>query len=197
MIRVVVGLGNPGREYVATRHNIGFLILDRWAAQHSAFWKKESRWQSEVTTVNLESEGSLQAIKLLKPLTFMNLSGTAVRSFLDWHQISAEEILVVADDVALSLGQLRLRVSGGTGGHNGLASVEQQLQTQSFARLRCGVGPLPESKNLSDYVLEPFASSERDETMKMIEKAVQATECACILGLATAMNQFNQIKNEL
>lgn len=190
MIRVVVGLGNPGSNYAQTRHNIGFLVLDHLAAQHKANWKLETRWQSEVTTFTFEN--CLHSVKFIKPLTFMNLSGVALKPFLLWYQLSPEEVLVVVDDVTLSLGQLRLREAGSSGGHKGLASIEDHLQTQTFARLRCGVGPLPSNKNLADYVLEPFLPAEQDETKKMIEKAAQAVECACILGLAKAMNQFNQ-----
>lgn len=194
MIHVVVGLGNPGRNYVKTRHNIGFSILDYLASEQGSTWKTEARWQSEVTSLKFEIPGQTQVFKLVKPLTFMNLSGTAVRSFMDWYQLSVEDLLVIADDVALPLGQLRFRAGGSSGGHNGLVSVAQHIQTQSFARLRCGIGPLPSQKNLADYVLENFLPLEEAVLTKMIEKAAEAIKCACILGLATAMNQFNQLE---
>ena len=194
MIHVVVGLGNPGRDYIQTRHNIGFLILDHFVSSHGAIWRMESRWQSEMATVKFEKEGAARVLKLIKPLTFMNLSGVAVKSFLSWHQISAEEILVVADDVALPTGQLRFRTRGSSGGHNGLASIEHHIQTQDFARLRCGVGPLPSQKDLAEYVLEKFSSVEKETVVEMIEKAGEAIECACLLGLDAAMNQFNQLQ---
>ena len=194
MIHVVVGLGNPGRDYKQTRHNIGFLILDYLASQQGCSWKTETRWKSEVTSLKFEVADQTQVIKLVKPLTFMNLSGVSVRSFIDWYQLSVDNLLVVADDVALSLGQLRLRSGGGAGGHNGLISIEQHLQTQTFARLRCGIGPLPAQKSLSDYVLEDFLPLEQEALAEMIKKGAEAIKCACILGLATAMNQFNQLK---
>jgi PTH1 family peptidyl-tRNA hydrolase len=162
-LRLVVGLGNPGLKYNLTRHNIGFLILDRFAYKEKLNFlpsKKEFYF----------SEGRIGSSDffLLKPSTFMNLSGSAVLDFLNQHPINYEDILIVSDDVNLQLGQIRLRKSGSDGGHNGIKSIIYQLQTDSFPRMRFGIGSDFEKGELAEFVLNKFSRNE----FKSIETSI-------------------------
>jgi PTH1 family peptidyl-tRNA hydrolase len=182
----VVGLGNPGPQYLLTRHNVGFLVLDAWADEESAVFREERAHQAQA--VQLAS-----GERLVKPATFMNESGRAVAAWLDWLKLAPSDLLVVVDDVALPLGQVRLRPEGSSGGHNGLKSIETHLGTDRYARLRCGVDAVPPGWALERWVLSRFRPEEEDAVGRMVRTARTAIECCQREGIAVAMNRFNGI----
>lgn len=184
---VVVGLGNPGAEYAATRHNAGFMAVDALAGRLHRF----TGWKSDGAMLRGRGRAGRFEALLVKPQQYMNRSGIAVKAMLaeGW---SPGRILVVYDDVYLPLGTLRLRPSGGPGGHNGLESVLEAAGTTSVPRLRIGVGPAPASADLKEYVLEPFTGDEREIVPRVIEAASQAAHDAVALGLTEAMNRWNR-----
>ena len=179
--RLIVGLGNPGSEYERTRHNVGFMALDR-LAQGKAQWRKERAWNAQVT--------KLGGVMLCKPQTFMNLSGTAVAAVAGFYQIPVSEILVVLDDMSLPLGRLRLRPGGSSGGQKGLKSIVDQLGTQEVARLRLGIGGAAPDGAVG-HVLGQFRKDEIPALEEMLERAEEAVCMAQSRGLAAAMNAFN------
>ncbi|HXG43192.1 MAG TPA: aminoacyl-tRNA hydrolase [Gemmatimonadales bacterium] len=184
-----MGLGNPGPEYEKTRHNAGFLLADHLAR----------RWQLPPfrrVPAARETRGTVagQDVLLLKPQTYMNRSGAALaplRNRTDFDP--ARDLLILVDDFALPLGQFRLRARGSAGGHNGLKSIEGALRSQDYARLRIGVGPLPEQVDDSaDYVLAEFTREEREELERLLNPMAEAVECWLAEGIETAMNRFNR-----
>lgn len=193
MVRVVAGLGNPGAGYEETRHNIGYTIVDCVAGRRGALWRDQRWCKASVAETNFGSaEGPRIPVWLLKPRTFMNHSGDALHAFCQDKGINPEEILVVVDDVALPVGQLRIRRSGSPGGHNGLESIEERLGTDEYARIRCGVGAPGHKGDMADFVLGHFSASETPLVDDMIERGARAVETACTLGLTAAMNEFNR-----
>jgi PTH1 family peptidyl-tRNA hydrolase len=182
--KLVVGLGNPGPEYLFTRHNVGFLVLDSWADEEEQVFREERSRFSKFAA--LES-----GERLVKPETFMNDSGKAVAAWLDWLKLTVADLLVVVDDVALPMGQIRLRPDGSHGGHNGLKSIETHLGTDRYARLRCGVDAVPPGWALERWVLSRFRPEEEDALGRMIRTARLAIECCQREGIAVAMNRFN------
>jgi PTH1 family peptidyl-tRNA hydrolase len=180
--RLIVGLGNPGREYVDTRHNVGFMIVDRLAAAAAAEFRLEKGWKSQLARTG--------PVYLCKPQTYMNLSGEAVRALGDFYKIAPEQMLIVLDDMALPLGKLRLRPSGSAGGHNGLKSVIEQLGTQEIPRLRVGIGAAHPGGAIG-HVLGRFAPEELDAFEQTLTASVEAIQTAQHLGLAAAMNAYN------
>ena len=181
-IRLVAGLGNPGTEYVATRHNVGFMVLDQFAAQFGSTWEKSGKWDALSTKCG--------PVLLIKPLSFMNRSGYPLFAVAQFYKIDPREILVVLDDFALPLGRLRLRVRGGPGGHNGLESIIVQFGTEEIPRLRIGIGAAPREGSV-DYVLSRFFEEEKPLVRSTIDRAVEAVKCAVDNGLVSAMNTFN------
>ena len=182
-IRLVVGLGNPGTEYNGTRHNVGFEVVDRLAAEWGLGWQQSKSWHA------FWAKGE-KAI-LVKPMSYMNRSGDPVQAIAHFYKIEPSEILVVLDDMALELGRLRLRPDGGTGGHNGLESVIVQFGTEEIPRLRVGIGAAP-TEGAVDYVLGRFFEEERPPAEKAVARAAEAVKCAIDNGLLSAMNQFNK-----
>ena len=181
-IRLVAGLGNPGREYQRTRHNVGFMVLDRLAADAQLPWDYSEKW----------SAGWAKSVVIMvKPATFMNRSGEAVAAIANFYKIAATEVLVVLDDLALPLGRLRLRTQGSSGGHNGLESVIEHFGTEAVPRLRIGIGAAP-SHGAVDYVLGRFFEEEKPLLDATIKRAAEAVKCAVDKGLFAAMNVFNQ-----
>lgn len=180
--RLVVGLGNPGRDYEHTRHNVGFMIVDRMAAQAGASFQIQKNWKASVAQAG--------PMILCKPLTFMNLSGQAVRSVGSFYKIPPSQTLVVLDDMALPLGKLRLRSGGSAGGHNGLQSVIDHLGTSEVARLRVGIGAAEPGAAVG-HVLGRFALEERPALEQSLVRAQAAIESARLQGLEAAMNAFN------
>jgi peptidyl-tRNA hydrolase, PTH1 family len=181
-IRLVAGLGNPGAEYAATRHNVGFLVADRLAAHLGTTWQKSVKWEASVA-----KSGS---VLLMKPTCYMNHSGWPLRAVADFYKIEPRQILVVLDDLALPLGRIRLRAEGGSGGHNGMESILAQFGTEEIPRLRIGIGAAPR-QGATDYVLGHFFDEEKPVVASAIDRAVEAVKCAIDKGLVSAMNTFN------
>ena len=191
-MKVIIGLGNPGREYAATRHNVGWWLIDHLAdVWRFDGWKKDG--ESQV------ANGTVAGVKvrLVKPQTFMNLSGQALRNYVRrpfWS--AAKDLLVVVDEVQLPVGRTRVRARGSAGGHNGLKSVEQALGTQEYARLRIGVGPSDERKgiykDLADFVLSPFARDEREDILALMPQLTGTVESWLRDGVEKAMNLYNR-----
>lgn len=183
---LICGLGNPGERYRGTRHNIGFAVLDAVAGKYRGRWRDRGG-NRDACAITVSGEDVL----LVKPMTYMNLSGVAVAEAAREAGTSNDRMVVVCDDIALPLGRIRLRKSGSDGGHNGLKSVAAELGTFGFARLRMGVGPVPETIDASDFVLDRFTDDEADTAARMVREAV-----ACLVlwvegGIERAMNRFN------
>ncbi|HEX9309322.1 MAG TPA: aminoacyl-tRNA hydrolase [Gemmatimonadaceae bacterium] len=191
-MKVIVGLGNPGREYAATRHNVGWWLIDHLAdVWRLDGWKKDA--ESHV------ANGTVDGVKvrLVKPQTYMNLSGQSLKNFVRrpfWS--AAKDLLIVVDEVQLPVGRIRIRPRGSAGGHNGLKSIEHALGTQEYARLRIGVGPSEERKgiykDLADFVLSPFARDERDDILALMPQLTATVETWIRDGAERAMNLFNR-----
>lgn len=180
-LRLVAGLGNPGREYDRTRHNVGFLVADALARRARVDFAHESRWDADTARAG--------AVTFMKPMTFMNLSGESVGGFSRFFKLDPSQVLVVLDDVALPLGRLRLRKTGSAGGHNGLESVLVHLGTERVPRLRVGIGGARGS--LTGHVLGKFSADEQEMLDQAVESAADAVELANTSGFDAAMNRFN------
>jgi len=183
---LIVGLGNPGKTYERTRHNIGFAAVEEFAKKNRLEFKKQLKFKGSL------AEGTIggNSIILLEPLTFMNNSGEAVALVMRYLQIDLARILIVADDVDFPLGQLRMKINSGPGTHNGLKSVEEHLQTNRYARLRIGVGD-PKEGDLSSHVLGRFSEEEEKLVPGVLERAVQAIEIWLDKGITSAMGFAN------
>lgn len=184
---LIVGLGNPGKTYERTRHNIGFEAVDKLAHKHGLQFQKQLKFKGELA----EGKVGVDSIMLLKPLTFMNLSGEAVVLVQHYFQVDLSRLLIIADDVDLPLGQLRIRINSGPGSHNGLKNVEECLQTNRYPRLRIGVGDR-EHGDLADHVLGRFSKEEETLIPSVLERVVQAVEIWLDKGLTSAMNFANK-----
>jgi PTH1 family peptidyl-tRNA hydrolase len=185
-MKLVVGLGNPGRKYVNTRHNVGFEVIELLQRR----WKlDQSKQQFQALTD--ECQQSNERVMLLRPQTFMNLSGASVLAARDFYKIPHEQILVLTDDFALPLGKLRIRPQGTAGGQKGLADIIKRLGAEQIPRLRIGVGPLPPGWNAADFVLGKFTAAEQPEIDIQIERAADAVEHWIAKDLATMMAKFN------
>jgi len=185
---LIVGLGNPGRDYARTRHNAGFMVLDRLAEEWKAGWRSEKKFQARLARA--ERDG--KRIVLCQPQTFMNASGEAVGAVMGFQKIPAGQLLVSVDDADLPFGELRLRPGGSSGGHHGLESVEQHLGTRDYARQRIGIGrDDPAARQISGYVLSAFRPTERELLEKVLQTACEQIECWLAHGPAQAMNRFN------
>jgi PTH1 family peptidyl-tRNA hydrolase len=184
--RIIAGLGNPGAEYEGTRHNAGFVALDRLAAELSVR-------VSKLKFKALVGEGVIRGVSVLlvKPAAFMNLSGDSVAEAARFYGVPPERVIVIYDDCALPLGKLRVRERGSAGGHNGVKSVIQRLNTDAFARIRIGVGEKPERWDLTDYVLSRFSKNEAAVIETAAEKAAEAARLIVSEGAEAAMNRFN------
>jgi len=183
----IAGLGNPGAAYQGTRHNIGFMVIDELAR----------RWGISVTQNKCKAligEGHVQGQKvaLIKPMTYMNLSGESVRSFIDYFKADLADGIIVYDDMDTEVGKIRLRYQGSAGGHNGIKSLIQHLDTQTFNRVRMGVSRPQPGMNIADYVLSVFPKSERDQLTAMIEQACDAIEYSLKSHFEDTMGKFNR-----
>ena len=184
-MKLVVGLGNPGRKYDGTRHNVGFDVVDVLAAGHHLEWESApadaliARWRAA-------------SVLVAKPLTFMNLSGHAVGELMRFYKVEREDIVVIVDDANLELGRLRARPSGSAGGHNGLKSIIGALGSEDFARLRVGVGRGDARRDLADHVLARFDPQEREDVAEAVGRAADAAELFVSQGIGPVMNRFNR-----
>ena len=187
---LIVGLGNPGRQYEDTRHNVGFMVIDQLAAASGAVFQSVPKWQSHLT--KLPGSGTI----LLKPQTFMNLSGRAIQQILSFHKWTPEQMLVIYDDVALPLGSLRFREKGSAGGHNGIKSILQHLGNDAFPRLKLGIGS-SQPGEMVGHVLGKFAPDECPALENMLATALEAIQLARSQGIATAANRYHTRNNPL
>ncbi|MEX5215632.1 MAG: aminoacyl-tRNA hydrolase [Nitrospiraceae bacterium] len=187
---ILVGLGNPGSRYAMTRHNVGALTLKRAA----------SSWSIPVRQAGARmfGEGSIGSNRVLLagPLGWMNESGPPLRALLNDHQVSPDRLIVIHDDLDLEFGRLRLRRSGGSGGHNGLKSILESLGTPDFCRIKIGIGRPAPGQDSADYVLEPFSDEEAERLPDLLERAVRSVECVVTEGIEVAMNRFNPLASE-
>ena len=187
-LHLIVGLGNPGAEYAKTRHNAGFLLVEKLAEQWKANWSNERKFNARIARG--ESDG--KRVLLCEPQTFMNLSGEAVGSLVKFYQVPLPNFLVMVDDADLPLGEIRLRPGGGgSGGHHGLDSVAQHLGSRGFARLRIGIGRKDSAREIVNHVLGKFDADENGLLEKVLARAVGQVDCWLNAGLQKAMSQFN------
>ena len=185
-MKVVVGLGNPGKKYEGTRHNVGWLLLAEFATRHGAA-RPKVKFEAEIAEVSVAS----QKLVLVAPQTYMNASGRSVRQLVDFYQIAPTDIMVVCDDINLPLAKLRIRRSGSSGGQKGLENIIQQLGTPDVPRLRIGVGQPPNGRDAADYVLDRFGKAEMKEIEVAVRNAADAVEVWISDGVDRAMNRFN------
>ena len=182
-IRLVAGLGNPGPEYAQTRHNIGFAVVEQFAAKSGSTWERSTKWDALTAKCG--------DVLFVKPMNFMNRSGGPLLAIAQFYKIMPAEILVVLDDFSLPLGRLRIRPDGSPGGHNGLESIIVQFGTEKIPRLRVGIGAAP-MEDAVDYVLGRFFEEEKPLVRSTIDRVVEAVKCAIDNGLVSAMNTFNK-----
>ncbi len=186
---LIVGLRNPGDKYRHTRHNIGAMLVERVSEQQSLSW--HAAFQGEVGSGILEE----RKIYFLLPSTYMNLSGFSVRAAVDYYNIPLENLLILCDDVDIPFGEIRIRAEGGTGGHNGLKHIQQQLATPFYARLRLGVGKNPQ-QDLADYVLERFSGRETEEMPAYLDRAIEVMKTWIRSGVPVASQKAGQLNHD-
>lgn len=183
-----MGLGNPGKQYEVTRHNAGFMVMDELANQLSISI-------NQIKFKGMVGEGRVGAEKvvLLKPLTYMNLSGESLIQVIQFYKLELSEILVIYDDLDTPLGQIRLRLKGSAGGHNGIKSIIQHLGSEQFCRIRVGIGRPPQGKKVVDYVLEPFSKEEEGEINAVIKTSAEAARLWLTEPFEQVMNKYNSV----
>jgi PTH1 family peptidyl-tRNA hydrolase len=191
-MKLIVGLGNPGRQHEGTRHNVGFEAVDLLARRHGLTWAAAPRGIDA-----LSCKWNLAGAIIAKPLTFMNLSGGAIVGLLQFYKIEVADLLVIVDEVQLEAGRIRLRPSGSAGGHNGLKSIIQSLGTEDFPRLRIGVGRGDAQRDLADHVLSRVEPAEQPVVAEAIGRAADAAELFVEDGLLSTMNRFNRKDDEV
>jgi PTH1 family peptidyl-tRNA hydrolase len=189
---LIVGLGNPGREYANTRHNAGFLLVEKIASDWNADWISEKKFNSQLARI----ERAGRKFILCRPQTFMNASGEAVRKVSDFFRLSPEKLLIIVDDADLPFGEIRLRGSGSSGGHHGLESIEEHLGTREFARLRIGIGRKNNLREITNHVLGHFGKDEMELLEKVLAQGAKQVESWACEGIAKAMSQFNGAINK-
>lgn len=185
-MKCIVGLGNPGSKYESTRHNIGFMVIDELLKRND--WKLDKEKYKGLYTIQHMSGDKLM---LIKPLTYMNLSGEAVSSLMDYYEIDLEDLIIIYDDLDLEPGKLRLRQKGGHGGHNGIRSLTDHLGTKSFQRIRLGIGRPDTPMPVPDYVLGNFSKNEQEVIKDSIKRAADACEAWLNKPFLEVMNSFN------
>ena len=186
-MKLIVGLGNPGAEYRDTRHNVGFTVVDELVNR----WRVSDQWREKFEALQIKTMRGEDSVIVAKSLTFMNLSGRAVAGIAGFYKIEPADVFVIIDEAALPLGRLRARRDGGAGGHNGLKSIIEHLGTQSFARMRVGVGRGDGRRDLADHVLGKFEPAERDTVSAAVLRAADAAEMFVSEGIERVMNAFN------
>ena len=189
-MKMFAGLGNPGAEYAATRHNVGFMLADALAARWNA-----SGWRTKQDALVSEARLGAEKILLVKPLTYMNESGRAVGPLLSWYKLAPEDLIVAHDDMDLPVGTIRLRKKGSAGGHNGMKSILYHVQDENFPRVRIGVGhPVHGREQVIRHVLSPFSGEDAQKIREAIEYLLPAVECIIAEGIDLAMNKYNPKK---
>ncbi|MBX3375565.1 MAG: aminoacyl-tRNA hydrolase [Phycisphaeraceae bacterium] len=187
-MKLIVGLGNPGRQYDKTRHNAGYMVVDRLVEKFAPGTPVKAKFNAAIADAKIGSE----AVMLMKPTTYMNRSGAAIAEAVRFYKlVPASDLLVFVDDVALPIGALRIRPGGGAGGHNGLTDIEQALGTDAYPRCRIGIGATPSFMDQADWVLGRFTDEEWDVMGPAIGRAAEAAEVFVTSGLDSAMNRFN------
>ena len=189
---LIVGLGNPGGEYARTRHNAGFMAVERLAKRWGAAWTAERKFCAQLAKAERDGRKAI----LCQPQTFMNASGEAVGAVSEYYHVPTERMLAVVDDADLPLGEIRMRANGSSGGHHGLESIEQHLATREYPRLRIGIGRVSEgAREITGYVLGQFGRDEAELVEKVLERAADQAECWLRDGVQKAMNRFNGAVN--
>ncbi len=188
-MKVVTGLGNPGKEYADTPHNVGFMVVDELARRCAVKLRRSLRFKARMVEAQIAAAGA--KVLLVKPQTYMNLSGTAVGPLLRFRRIPLSDLVVVYDDADLPLGTVRIRESGSAGGHRGMASIIEHAGGQAFTRVRLGIGRSSGAEGLVKHVLSPFVPQDKVIVEEMLGKAADAVECIVNKGTAEAMNRFN------
>ena len=186
-MKLIVGLGNPGSEYSATRHNVGFLIVEELAKR----WNIDS-WRHRHEALCAEYRDGTEPVLLVKPQTYMNLSGVAIGALVRWYKLKADDVIVIYDDLDLPVGKLRIRPQGGSGGHKGIESMLVHLGNDSFSRIRVGIGRPPTGWETANYVLGRFSPEETPVMAETIVKAAQAVEYLLKHGITKAMNVYSK-----
>jgi len=184
-MKLIAGLGNVGDKYCFTRHNAGFMVLDRWSYSDNFSFKQESKLKAFISKAKVGTED----IIFIKPTTFMNLSGEAVRAVMDYYKIGVEDIIIIYDDIALDAGKIRLRASGSDGGHNGIKSIIKHIGTDKFNRIKVGIGP--QIGPSEHYVLQNFSKEQMEILKEVLDKTIEATKCLINEGIDKAQNKFN------
>jgi len=184
---IVVGLGNPGERYAATRHNVGAMVLDHLVSAAGDRWKSQRKTRCDVA----ETRWAGRQVILARPHSYMNESGGPVSALAGFYGVPAEGIVVLHDELDLPFGALRIKAGGGDNGHNGLKSIRRSIGSGDTVRVRIGVGRPPGRQDPADFVLRPFSSTERTELPELIGRAADATECAVAEGVTVAQNRFN------
>lgn len=191
-MKCLVGLGNPGPQYVLNRHNIGFMLIDAICQELG-----DGRYRTEHRALTSRVEWQGEKLLLVKPQTYMNLSGESVRLLIDFYNISLSDILVIHDEIDIPFGEIRFHKNRGAGGHNGIKSLHQHLATEDYARLKLGVGrPSHPGQSVADYVLQNFSKAEMEQMAQFLETALDAIEVFLQDGLAVASNQYNNKRSE-
>ena len=191
-MHLIVGLGNPGADYAKTRHNAGYMLANLLAKRWRADWSAAKRFRSRLARV--ERDG--RRVVVCEPQTFMNASGEAVGAVVGFYQVPLRHLLVAVDDADLPLGEIRLRSRGSSGGHHGLESIEQRLSSRDFARLRVGIGRQSGAREITDYVLGRFDSTEAALVDRVLTVACDQVECWLSAGIQKAMSQFNGVVDD-
>ena len=185
-MKLIVGLGNVGTRYTFTRHNVGFMLADSIAINNGLNFRENSRLKSFVANLR----NGIDDYLIIKPTTFMNLSGEAVRAVVDYYKIPIEDVLIVYDDLSLDLGKIRFRANGSDGGHNGIKSIIQHLGTKDIARLKIGIGPQPSIPS-EVFVLQNFSKEELETLKETLSRSKDGINCFFKEGIAVAQNKFN------
>ncbi|MBS6602869.1 MAG: aminoacyl-tRNA hydrolase [Brachyspira sp.] len=185
-MKLITGLGNIGDKYCMTRHNAGFMVIDRWALGENLNFKQDSKLKAFISKFKYNGEDIIFA----KPTTYMNLSGEAVRAIMDYYKIEVKDILIIYDDIALDLGRIRYRANGSDGGHNGIKSIIQHTGTKNFARLKIGIGPQPNIPS-ENYVLQNFPKEQHNELKEVLDTAIESVKFYLGNGIEKTQNKYN------
>jgi PTH1 family peptidyl-tRNA hydrolase len=188
---LIVGLGNPGPKYAANRHNVGFMVADLLAKRTGAKFSRHRKAMAEVAETRLGYGLEAPQLVLAKPLTYMNLAGGPVTALSNFYKVPSAQIIAVHDELDIPYGQLRLKVSGGEGGHNGLRSMSASMSTKDYFRLRFGIGRPPGRQDPADFVLSDFSPTERKELEFLVDRAADAIEAVVVKGLAPAQQIYH------